>query len=83
MFSEKELDSILSSIFHLSKFEIEGDNIFISNKCYKEANMILSAMKKKETKQEKMNLIKKIGSANIKSDCVTQSLSSLLKIYNK
>ena len=83
MFSEKKLDSILSSIFHLSKFEIEGENIFISNKCYKEANMILSAIKEKETNQEKMDLIKRIRSLNIKSDCVSQSLSSLLKIYNK
>lgn len=83
MFSEKKLDEILSSLFQLSKFEVEWENIFISKKCSKEASIILWAINKKKTNEEKIEVIKKIQSWNIKSDCITQSLSSLLKIYGK
>lgn len=83
MFSEKKLDNILGSLFQLSNFEVEWENIFISKKCNRETNIILSAIKKKETNQEKMEVIKKIQDANIKSDCISESLNKLLKIYSK
>jgi hypothetical protein len=83
MFSEKKLDNILSSLFHLNKFEIEWENIFISQKCNKEAKIILWAINKKKTNEEKVEVIKKIQNWNVKSDCITQSLNSLLKIYGK
>jgi len=83
MFSEKDLDSILGSLFHLSKFEINWENIFISKKCNKEANIILSSINKKESEQEKLELIKKIQDSNIKSDCISEILNSIIKIYTK
>jgi hypothetical protein len=83
MFSEKKLDNILGSLFQLSNFEVEWENIFISKKCNRETKIILSAINKKETNQEKMEVIKKIQNANIKSDCISESLNKLLKIYSK
>lgn len=83
MFSEKKLDNILGSLFQLSNFEVEWENIFISKKCNRETKIILSAINKKETNQEKMEVIKKIQDANIKSDCISESLNKLLKIYSK
>lgn len=83
MFSEKKLDNILGSLFQLSNFEVEWENIFISKKCNRETKIILSAINKKETNQEKMEVIKKIQDANIKSNCISESLNKLLKIYSK
>jgi hypothetical protein len=83
MFGEKELDNILGSLFHLSKFNVEWEDIFIPKKCEKEASIALWAINKKETNKEKIELIKKIQSWNIKSDCITQFLNSFLKVYNK
>jgi hypothetical protein len=62
---------------------VEWENIFISKKCSKEANIILWAINKKKTNEGKIEVMKKIQNWNIKSDCITQSLSSLLKVYNK
>ena len=83
MFGEKNLDNILGSLFHLNKFSVEWKNIYVSQKCKKETNIILSAINKKETKQEKIELIKKIQSWNIKSVCITEALDKLLKIYGE
>ena len=81
-FSEKKLDNILSSLFHLNKFTVEWENIFLSSKCNKEFSMILSMIDKK-TKEEKLDIINKIKEKNIKSDCIPKSLSFLSNIYNK
>ena len=36
MFSEKKLDNILGSLFHLKQFKIEWESVFISKKCDKD-----------------------------------------------
>ena len=74
------INSIQSSEF---KHFYNPENIFISKKCNRETKIILSAINKKETNQEKMEVIKKIQNANIKSDCISESLNKLLKIYSK
>ena len=81
-FSEKKLDNILSSLFHLNKYTIEWENLFLSSKCNKEFSMI-SSMIDGKTKEEKLNIIDKIKARNIKSDCIDKSLSFLMSIYNK
>lgn len=83
-FSEKKLDNILSSLFHLKKFEIDWESIFISQKCNKEIKTILSILNEKaKTKEEKLATINDIKATGIKSDCITQTLDILSKAYNK
>ena len=81
-FSEKKLDSILSSLFHLDQVTVEWESFFLSSKCNKEISMILSMMGGK-TKEEKISAINKIKERNIKSDCIDKSLSFLQKVYDK
>ena len=82
-FSEKKLDNILSSLFHLEKFEIEWKNVFIDQKCKKEMNTINWILNDKaETINEKLRYINELQKANINSYCVTQSLNLLLNTYN-
>ena len=83
MFSEKKLDNILSSLFHLNEFEIEWENVFISQKCSKEFSAISSIIEKVPTKEWKLAKLNEFKSKNIKSDCISQSLNTLLKVYNK
>ena len=84
MFSEKKLDNILSSLFHLNKFNIEWENIFISSKCNKEFSIISSIINQKaSTKDWKLAVINEIKATNIKSDCITQTLDTLSKIYSE
>ena len=84
MFSEKELDNILSSLFHLSKFSIEWENTFISKKCNKDFNIISAIINEKaKTLDEKIALVIKLQKSEIKSECINKSLNSLLKIYIK
>ena len=84
MFSEKKLDNILSSLFHLNEFNIEWEKIFISSKCNKEFLMISSIINQKASTNEwKLTTINEIRSKNIKSECITQVLDTLSNIYNK
>ena len=83
-FSEKKLDNILSSLFHLNKFTVEWENLFLSSKCNKEFSLISSIISQKaKTKDEKIAVINEIKAKNIKSDCIDKSLSFLLNVYNK
>jgi len=83
MFSEKKLDSILNSLFHLSKFEIDWENIFIPQKCNKEAKIILWAINKKETNEEKIKLIERLQKINFNSYCIDKSIISISAHYIK
>ena len=84
MFSEKKLDNILKSLFHLKEFNIEWENILISSKCNKEFSLISSIINQKATTKEwKLNAINEIRATNIKSDCITQVLDNLSKVYSK
>ena len=84
VFSEKALDNILSSLFHLKKLEIEWEKVFVSSKCNKQSSTILSIINQKaSTKEWKLNVINEIKSKNIKSDCITQVLDTLSKVYSK
>ena len=84
MFSEKELDNILGSLFHLKRIEIEWENIFISQKCNKEITYISSVVNKNwSTAIDKINYIKKLQWKKKKSDCIKKSLDTLLEFYNK
>ena len=84
VFSEKALDNILSSLFHLKKLEIEWEKVFISSKCNKQSSTILSIINQKaSTKEWKLNVINEIKSKNIKSGCITQVLDTLSKVYSK
>lgn len=84
MFSEKQLDDILSSLFHLKKISIEWENIFFSPKCTREITMLSSIINEKaKTNEEKIALITKIQKTTFKSNCINEALSTLLKVYNK
>ena len=84
MFREKELDNILSSLFHLKKISIEWENVFISNKCERELSILSPIINKKaKTNEEKIILIAKLKNADLKSDCITKSLNTLFELYNK
>lgn len=84
MFSEKNLDNIFSSLFHLSKFSIEWENIFFSKKCIKETTTLSSIINEKaKTNDEKLALITKLQKTNFKSECINESLNTLLKVYSK
>lgn len=84
MFSEKELDNILESLFNLKRIKIEWENIFISQKCNKEITYILSLIDKNwNTTSDKINYIKKLQWKKKKSDCINKSLDSLLEVYSK
>jgi len=84
MFGEKDLDNILSSLFHLKKISIEWENVFISNKCERELSILSPIINKKaKTNEEKIILIAKLKNADLKSDCITKSLNTLFELYNK
>jgi len=84
MFWEKELDNILGSLFHLSKFSIEWENIFMPKKCEKEFSAISSMLNKKgKTTDEKIALITKLKNTDLKSECFEKSLYTLTNIYQK
>ena len=83
MFGEKKLDNILSSLFHLSMFSIEWENVFISQKCSKEISTISSLVDKKPTLEEKIEYIKKLQNKKRKSDCINKSLDIISKVYAK
>ena len=84
MFGEKELDNILSSLFHLSKFSTEWKDVFIPQKCVKDISMISSILDEKtETNNEKILLIQKLQKTNIKSECFKKTLDTLLELYNE
>ena len=84
MFSEKQLDTILSSLFHLKKFSIEWENVFISQKCDRELSTISSIINEKaKTIDEKKALIEKLLKINFKSECINKSLNALVKVYIK
>ena len=84
MFSEKKLDNILSSLFHLKRFSIEWENIFISQKCDRELDIVSSIIDEKaNTIDEKKALINKLLNTNSKSECINKSLDALLKVYMK
>ena len=84
MFSEKKLDNILSSLFHLNELNFEWESIFISSKCNRELSVISSIINQKTTAENwKLDVINEIKATNIKSDCITQVLDALSKIYNK
>ena len=82
IFAEKELDNILNSLFHLSKFSIEWENVFIPYKCDKDFSTISSMIETKaKTTEEKIMLINKLQKAWFGSDCIDKSLYALAKVY--
>ena len=84
MFSEKKLDNILSSLFHLKEYKIEWESFFISSKCDKEFSLISSIINQKSsTKEWKITVINDIKAKNIKSSCITQVLDTFSKVYNE
>ena len=83
-FWEKDLNNILTNLFHLKKLTIEWENVIISSKCVREVTIISAILNEKaNTKNEKLERIDKIKKTNIKSDCITKSLDVLTEIYNK
>jgi len=84
MFWEKELDDILTSLFHLKKFTIDWEDIFISQYCEEEVSMVASILDEKpQTDGERISLIKQFQKTNSKSECITRALNSLLEIYSQ
>ena len=82
MFSEKDLDNILTTLFHLKKVTIEWETIFFPQQCNKENSMILSTLDKKaKTIDEKISLIKELQWIGFKSDCIDKFLINLLNLY--
>ena len=83
-FSEKKLDNILSSLFHLNELTIEWEKIFISSKCNRELSTISSIIEQKSAIGSwKLDIINEIKATNIKSDCITQVIDALSKVYSK
>ena len=83
-FSEKKLDNILSSLFHLNELTIEWEMIFISSKCNRELSIISSIIDQKSAIGSwKLDIINEIKATNIKSDCITQVIDALSKVYSK
>lgn len=82
IFGEKKLDNILNSLFHLSKFSVAWEDIYISHKCDKDFSRISSMVNEKaETIEEKIALINKLQKSWLESDCINKSLSALMKVY--
>lgn len=81
-FWEKKLDNILSTLFHLKKFDFEWNEFFISQKCNKEISNLYSIVNEKtETNDDKIALIKKLQETDYKSNCITEWLDILLNLY--
>lgn len=84
MFWEKNLDSILTSLFNLYKITIAWNDIFISRKCEREINVISYILDEKaETREEKRWLIKMLQEKDFKSDCISKSLKVLWELYDE
>lgn len=84
LFWEKNLNNILTSLFHLTQIKIEWSNVLIPKKCNKEIDTIASIINKKTTDtQQKIELIQTLQNSNIKSECISLSLNILYEIYNK
>ena len=82
IFGEKNLDNILISLFHLKQFKIEWKSVLLPQKCDKELITILSAVKKRSTKNEKIEYINKLKWNAVKSYCINQSLDILSILYD-
>ena len=83
LFWEKDLNNILDSLFHLKKINVEWNDIFISQKCSKDFDTILSAVKWKPTKEERSLMISKLQKVKFKSECTSQTLDIISEIYGK
>jgi len=84
IFWEKDLDNILTNLFHLKKITFEWKNIFISYKCEDEFVSISSIIASQlNSNDEKLKLIHQLQALNLKSDCIIKSLNYLWEINNK
>ena len=83
LFWEKDLNNILSSLFHLKSFTLEWENIYIPQKCSKDFASILSAVKGKSDTEDKKAIIEKLQKVKFKSECASKSLKIISGIYGK
>ena len=84
LFWEKDLNNILNKVFHLSKFTVDNKTTYISSTCNREFTTILSIIKEKaDTDDKKISLIKQLQQTKTNSDCINQTLNSLLKLYSE
>ena len=84
MFGEKELDNILSTLFHQKRVRIDNQNVFISSQCTREITTISSLINSKAEKiGDKIALINKLKGIDFGSKCISKSLNTLLELYTK
>lgn len=83
LFWEKKLNNILSSLFHLKKFTLEGEDFYISQRCSKDFASILSAIEWKTDAADKKSMIEKLQKVKFKSECASQALKIVSEIYGK
>lgn len=84
MFGEKELDNILTTLFHLKKVTIDDSDVFVSLQCSREVEAISSLINSKaKNNEEKIDLVKMIQGIDFGSACITKSLNVLMEVYNK
>ncbi len=83
IFAEKNLDNILTTLFHLKTFDIEWNTVLISEKCNKEMEVISASVLKNSTLAERIEYVNRLKKIQTKSECITKTINILAKIYDK
>ena len=82
LFGEKDLDNILSTIFHSQKITIDWVEVFVSSSFSKELNTIASIIDSKSNDiNDKINILSAIKQKNIKSVPINKALNTLDTVY--
>jgi hypothetical protein len=82
MFSEKNLDNILTTLFHLKTFNIEENTVLIPNKCNREMEVISSSVLKQPTMSERIQYVNRLKTLENKTECIEKTINILAKIYD-
>ena len=82
LFGEKDLNNILTTLFHSQKITIDWVEVFVSTSFSKELNTIASMINSKSNNiNDKINLLSAIKQKNIKSAPINKALNTLDKVY--
>ena len=82
LFGEKDLDNILSTIFHSQKITIDWVEVFVSSSFSKELSTIASMINSKSNDiNDKIILLSAIKQKNIKSIPINKALNTLDTVY--
>ena len=82
LFWEKDLDNILTTIFHSQKITIDWVEVFVSSSFSKDLNTIASMIDSKSNNiNDKISLLSAIKQKNIKSVPINKALNTLDTVY--